>query len=67
HRLIYQAIKEISQYHFGAVSLLLRNAGLSRQAYYKFLKRKETASLQMNTGMKPFSKPPNFILFHLST
>ncbi len=21
----------------------------------------------MNTGMKPFSKPPNFILFHLST
>lgn len=42
HRLIYQAIKEISQHHFGAVSLLLRNAGLSRQAYYKFLKRKET-------------------------
>lgn len=32
-----------------------------------FNQQQEMASFQMNTGMKPFSKPPNFILFHLST
>ncbi|GAC45273.1 hypothetical protein PLO_0745 [Pediococcus acidilactici NGRI 0510Q] len=32
-----------------------------------FNQQQEMASFQMNTGTKPFSKLPNFILFCLST
>lgn len=42
HRLAYQAIKEVSQGNRGAVSTLLAVLGISRQAYYKGLKRQET-------------------------
>jgi hypothetical protein len=34
---------------------------------YLIVQYKETASLQTNTGMKPFECKENFIVFHLST
>jgi hypothetical protein len=43
HRLAYSAIKEVSQGKHGAINKLLAVVGVSRQAYYKGLKRKETA------------------------
>ena len=43
HRLAYVAIKEVSQGKHGAVTKLLAVVGVSRQAYYKGLKREETA------------------------
>lgn len=43
HRLAYQAIKEVSQHEgHGAVTKLLAHLGISRQAYYKGLKRQKT-------------------------
>ena len=42
HRLAYLAIKEVSQGQHGAVKALLDVVGVSRQAYYKGLKRQET-------------------------
>ncbi|WP_243682065.1 IS3 family transposase [Lacticaseibacillus manihotivorans] len=43
HRQAYLAIKETSQGKRGAVTKLLAVVGVSRQAYYKGLKREETA------------------------
>lgn len=43
HRLAYSTIKEVSQGKHGALNKLLAVVGVSRQAYYKGLKRKETA------------------------
>ncbi|MFD1411340.1 IS3 family transposase, partial [Lapidilactobacillus gannanensis] len=43
HRLAYNVIKELSQGKHGALTKLLAVVGVSRQAYYKGLKRKETA------------------------
>lgn len=43
NRLAYQAIKEVSQNHHGAITLLLGVIGVSRQAYNKFFHRTETA------------------------
>jgi hypothetical protein len=40
HRLAYLAIKETSQGKRGAVTKLLAVVGVSRQAYYKGLKRR---------------------------
>lgn len=42
HRLAYVAIKEVSQGNHGALTKLLSVVGVSRQAYYKGLNRKET-------------------------
>lgn len=52
HRLAYVAIKEVGQSDHGGVSTLLRLIGVSRQAYYKGLKRTETAWEQRNTRLK---------------
>lgn len=43
HRLAYVAIKEVSQGKRGALTKLLAVVGVSRQAYYKGLRREETA------------------------
>ncbi|MCL5459602.1 IS3 family transposase, partial [Loigolactobacillus coryniformis] len=43
HQLAYVAIKEVSQGKHGALTKLLAVVGVSRQAYYKGLKREETA------------------------
>lgn len=43
HQLAYVAIKEVSQGKRGALTKLLAVVGVSRQAYYKGLKREETA------------------------
>lgn len=48
HRLAYQAISEVSHNNHGAVSILLKVIGVSRQAYYKGLKRQETIWEQHN-------------------
>jgi Transposase and inactivated derivatives len=42
HRLAYQAIKEVSQNNHGAITILLRVVGVSRQSYNKYWKREET-------------------------
>ena len=42
HRLAYQAIKEVSQNNHGAITVLLRVIGVSRQAYNKYWTRTET-------------------------
>lgn len=41
-RQAYRAIEEVSQGHHGAVTKLLDVIGVSRQAYYKGLRREET-------------------------
>jgi transposase InsO family protein len=52
HRLAYQAIKEVSQGKYGAISILLSVIGVSRQAYYKGLKRRETSWQHRNMRLK---------------
>lgn len=42
HQLAYQAIKDVSKGHHGAITKLLVIIGVSRQAYNKGLKRQET-------------------------
>lgn len=42
HRLAYRAIKEVSQNNHGAITVLLRVIGVSRQAYNKYWTRTET-------------------------
>ncbi|GEP20401.1 IS3 family transposase [Pediococcus argentinicus] len=52
HRLAYHAIKEVSQGQHGAITKLLKLIGVSRQAYYKGLRRKETTWEQQNQKLK---------------
>jgi len=52
HRLAYQAIKVVSQGNHGAITKLLALIGVSRQAYYKGLKRPETPWQRQNKQLK---------------
>ncbi len=51
-RLAYFAINEVSLGKRGAISTLLATVGVSRQAYYKGLKRQGTAWEARNRTLK---------------
>lgn len=56
NRLVYQAIKEISQNQPGVISKLLRRIGVSRQAYYQAMKRQPNEWERNNELLKRLVK-----------
>jgi len=52
HKLAYQAIKEVSKNHHGAITLLLGIVGVTRQAYAKFWKQDRSIKDSRDTFLK---------------